>query len=357
MSQFKKLIFLMTTCTVLSSFSLTHAQTKVALLGGGESIDVNEPDVILRDKLLAMNFQVEYIQAELVEDRVVNQDSVETFDLIVISGSIKPTKVRKLVDYGFSVPTINMDLASVRSSHHYLSLVSSFFGSGWLNKQDENANKIKIINGDHALAAGYQTGQIIKAIPNPNEYIATYPQAEGIIGHMRDDIGIIPIASLNTTSGDTACVICGIEPGTTNLENVTFQTRYVQFNLHRVTIKTWEPAIDSLFVAAIDWVLYTDTKIVKRAKQDKTNNFDLNQNYPNPFNPSTTVTFTIPNSGYTNLVIYNLSGQIVATLLDEYTVAGSHKLTFDAIDLESGVYFYKLKTDNFSQVKKMILIN
>jgi hypothetical protein len=356
MLHLKKSTLLVAMLIFLFTFSLIHAQTKVALLGGGETIEVNEPDVLLRNKLVALDFHVEYIQAELVEDRVVNQDSVESFDLIVISGSIKPTKVRKLVDYGFPVPTINMDLASIRKSHHYLSIVSGFFGSGWLNKQDENANKFKIINGEHALAAGYQTDQVIEAVPNPDDYIATYSQAEGIIGYMHDNIGIIPIASLNTTNGDTAFVICGIEKGTVNLEDVTFKARYVQFNVYRHTIKTWKPGIDSLFTAAIDWVLERATKVIQSAAAGMSKNFVLYQNYPNPFNPSTAITFTLSNSGQTNLTIRNMSGQVVATLVNRNIAAGTHKIAFNASNLNSGVYFYQLKSNNFSQVKKMILI-
>ncbi|MBC8183030.1 hypothetical protein H8E88_18155 [candidate division KSB1 bacterium] len=307
MLQGKKSTLVVAMLIFLFTFSIINAQTKVALLGGAENIEENEPDVLLRDKLLAMDFQVEYILAELVEDRVVNQDSIETFDLIVISGTIKPTKVRKLVDYGFPVPTINMDVASIRSSHHYLSLVSSFFGSGWLNKQDENGNKIKIINGEHPLAAGYQTNQLIEAITNPDDYIATYPQAEGIIGYMRDNIGIIPIASLNTTNGDPAFVICGIERGTINLEDVTFKARYVQFNLYRYTINTWKPAIDSLFAAAIDWVLKEGTTVEQPNQNISPIVFTLSQNYPNPFNPETTIEFGLPKPGFVEISIYSIT--------------------------------------------------
>jgi hypothetical protein len=352
----KKSTLLVAMLIFLFAFSLINAQTKVALLGGGESIEVNEPDVLLRDKLIAMDFHVEYIQAELVEDRVVHQDSVESFDLIVISGTIKPTKVRKLVDYGFPVPTINMDVASIRSSHHYLSIVSSFSRSGWLNKQDENANKIKIINGEHPIAAGYQNNQVIEAITNSVDYITTYPQAQGIVGFMLDDIGVIPIESLNTTTGDSSFVICGIEQGTVNLEDVTFKARYVQFNLNYYTIKTWNPEIDSLFISAIDWVLNPDTKVMQSAIDGKPKDFVLYQNYPNPFNPSTTIMFTLSNTGQTTLTIHNLPGQVVASLVNRNLSAGTHKLTFDASNLKSGVYFYQLKSNNYSHIKKMILI-
>ena len=369
MSQLRKSTFLvLAMLNFLIAFSQINAQTKVALLGGGESIEENETDVFLRDKLLVMDFQVEYIQAELVEDRVVNQDSVESFGLLVLSGTIKPTKVRKLVDYGFPVPTINMDVASIRSSHHYLSLVSSFSRSGWLNKQDENANKLKIVNGGHPLAAGYQTNHVIDAITNPVDYIATYPQAQGIIGYMLDDVGVIPIASLNTTNGDTAFVICGIERGAVNLEEVTLNARYVQFNLYRYTINTWKPAIDSLFVAAINWVLNPETKVTQDATETKMKNYVLHQNYPNPFNPETTIEFFLSKAEFVELSVFDINGKLVNALVSEQKGAGHHIVKWSAKSksgdrLTSGVYYCQIKISDsakgdagYQQTNKMILM-
>lgn len=85
-------------------------------------------------------------------------------------------------------------------------------------------------------------------------------------------------------------------------------------------------------------------------------NFILNQNYPNPFNPSTKITWQSPISGHHSLKVYDVLGNEVATLLDDYRAAGNYELDFDAQNLSSGVYFYKLSVDNFNQTRKMILI-
>ena len=84
--------------------------------------------------------------------------------------------------------------------------------------------------------------------------------------------------------------------------------------------------------------------------------YKLNQNYPNPFNPSTTISFSIPVQGNVSLKIYDVLGKEVVTLVDEMKSAGSYQITFDATQLASGMYFYRLDTKNFSEVKKMILI-
>lgn len=83
--------------------------------------------------------------------------------------------------------------------------------------------------------------------------------------------------------------------------------------------------------------------------------FELNQNYPNPFNPSTTINFGVAQAGNVRLVIYNSLGQEVTTLVNGYKDAGSYDVVFDASNLSSGVYVYKLETPNFVSIKKMIL--
>lgn len=84
--------------------------------------------------------------------------------------------------------------------------------------------------------------------------------------------------------------------------------------------------------------------------------FDLSQNYPNPFNPATNIQFSIPSSGEVNLTVYNLLGQKVATLISEKLSAGSHTVNFDASQLSSGIYLYRLSSGNQVMTKKMTLI-
>jgi hypothetical protein len=84
--------------------------------------------------------------------------------------------------------------------------------------------------------------------------------------------------------------------------------------------------------------------------------YALAQNYPNPFNPSTTIEFDVRKTGRVTLKIYNTLGQEVAILVDENLPAGRHAVAFDATGLPSGLYFYRLSVNSFSQVKKMELI-
>ncbi len=95
-----------------------------------------------------------------------------------------------------------------------------------------------------------------------------------------------------------------------------------------------------------------------RDDKDKPNTFNLSQNYPNPFNPSTKISWQSPVGGYTTLKVYDVLGNEVATLVDEYKNAGSYEVEFNAgqtSSLSSGVYFYKLQAGSFVQTKKMIL--
>jgi hypothetical protein len=84
--------------------------------------------------------------------------------------------------------------------------------------------------------------------------------------------------------------------------------------------------------------------------------YSLNQNYPNPFNPTTKITYIIPTSSKVTLKIFNLLGQLVATLVDEEQKANTYVKEFDASRLASGTYFYQIKAGNFNSTKKMILM-
>ncbi len=84
--------------------------------------------------------------------------------------------------------------------------------------------------------------------------------------------------------------------------------------------------------------------------------FELSQNYPNPFNPSTTINFSIPQSSIVTLKVFNTLGQEVKTLVNQNMESGVHSISFDASDLNSGIYFYRLDAGQFSEVRKMTLI-
>jgi hypothetical protein len=84
--------------------------------------------------------------------------------------------------------------------------------------------------------------------------------------------------------------------------------------------------------------------------------FELSQNYPNPFNPVTTIKFSLPESGNVKLTIYNLLGEQVEEPINEFKNAGVHTINFNASELNSGVYIYKIESNGFVQSRKMTLI-
>jgi photosystem II stability/assembly factor-like uncharacterized protein len=84
--------------------------------------------------------------------------------------------------------------------------------------------------------------------------------------------------------------------------------------------------------------------------------YSLSQNYPNPFNPVTNVKFSMVNAGDVKIVVYDVQGREVQTLVNERLNAGTYEVKFDGSGLTSGVYFYKMVTDNFTETKKMLLI-
>ena len=88
------------------------------------------------------------------------------------------------------------------------------------------------------------------------------------------------------------------------------------------------------------------------------NSYKLYQNYPNPFNPSTKIKFDVPQGNKSNvtLAVSDISGKIIATLVNEQLNSGTYEVTFDGSKLSSGIYFYKLRTNNFTDVKKLILV-
>jgi len=84
--------------------------------------------------------------------------------------------------------------------------------------------------------------------------------------------------------------------------------------------------------------------------------FELSQNYPNPFNPSTTIKFSLPVTSNVKLSVFNILGEEVQILVNETKEAGIYTINFNAAELNSGIYFYKLVMRNFIRVKKMSLL-
>ncbi|HVO75707.1 MAG TPA: T9SS type A sorting domain-containing protein [Ignavibacteriaceae bacterium] len=116
---------------------------------------------------------------------------------------------------------------------------------------------------------------------------------------------------------------------------------------------TWETArtyyIDSLTVS-IERILSADLD------ENLKIYFNLHQNYPNPFNPSTKIKFSLAEAGFTTLKIYNILGLEITSLVNSFKSAGNYEIIFDALGLPGGIYFCKLNQQNYSKIRKMVLL-
>jgi uncharacterized delta-60 repeat protein len=103
-------------------------------------------------------------------------------------------------------------------------------------------------------------------------------------------------------------------------------------------------------------IKYSSTIGIQQISSEIPNKFSLEQNYPNPFNPGTKIKFHISKSSDVKMVVYDVSGKTLETLVSEHMSAGTYEVDFNAVKLPTGVYFYKLVTNDFSETKKMILV-
>jgi hypothetical protein len=132
-------------------------------------------------------------------------------------------------------------------------------------------------------------------------------------------------------------------PGTDHAWRLTFNSQtgnFVQNFIHNTDF------VDINWPGVTD--VETDTEIPSE--------FVLNQNYPNPFNPTTTISFSLAETGNVSLEVYDILGRLVAELINEKMSSGFHQMTFNGADLNSGTYYYRISTDQFTEVRKMVLL-
>jgi len=171
-------------------------------------------------------------------------------------------------------------------------------------------------------------------------------------------------AGLPETEGETSA-IGSVNPVSTAGEWVSFDVALDDFtsesangSLDRESIyqivMTTAGTISDVYIDNIYFYNQTATSIDD--VNESPNSFTLNQNFPNPFNPSTNITYSIPEASNVTLEVFNIQGQRVATLVDGLQSAGPHSVTFDASNLASGLYTYRLVSENTVMVRKMTLI-
>jgi len=121
----------------------------------------------------------------------------------------------------------------------------------------------------------------------------------------------------------------------------------------------WDQAYNTVFL--LPWVFaQSKSQIPTGIERENFNSLpkglNLSQNYPNPFNPTTTISFSLPCKSFVSLKIFDLIGREIKTIVNEEKLAGEYEIEFNAGNLSSGVYFYRLQTGNYIQTKKLLLL-
>lgn len=159
-------------------------------------------------------------------------------------------------------------------------------------------------------------------------------------------------------------------------QDTTFVKFGVTNDLQQYSVTGLNPGTYQVTVSRLGYEIETRTVVLGTVNQDTVNfyldtlnpigivnintniprGFNLSQNYPNPFNPKTNIEFQLPNSSAVKITVFDMLGREVAVLVDQNLGAGTYKTDFDGSRLASGVYFYRLETNDFAVTKKMILI-
>jgi hypothetical protein len=168
--------------------------------------------------------------------------------------------------------------------------------------------------------------------------------------------GFIEYTGLDASTGYAGVMYSGMFP------DGTVEGKVVSLGFPFETIYPQDTRVE--FMKGVLQFFFEPTDISDELTSTLPTEYKLYQNYPNPFNPTTTIKFTLPSPSQgegsrvrsVKLVVYDILGNEVATLVNQNQPPGNHHIEFNAQNLSSGTYFYKLTAGNFTKAKKMILI-
>jgi photosystem II stability/assembly factor-like uncharacterized protein len=172
------------------------------------------------------------------------------------------------------------------------------------------------------------------------------------------------VGSIIWTGTDNVLTVWGDNDQTPQVDGIT-PGEAIQYRIWRKAsnIEHWVPTVsyaqgNGIYAPNGIYVIQslTGDPTGVNVRREIPGSFELLGNYPNPFNPSTTIRYGIPSRTHVSLTLYNALGQIIAVLKDGEEEAGYYSVTFDARDLASGVYLYKLATDRFVGVRKLMVV-
>ncbi|MBO6584515.1 MAG: lamin tail domain-containing protein [Gracilimonas sp.] len=223
--------------------------------------------------------------------------------------------------------------------------------SGWVYKDEDDEHEFVIPNGTSIASGGY-----LVITNDTAAFKQLHPNAEFVKGEA--DFGL-------SGSGDQVRIF---NPNNSLIDFVEYNDEEpwpLEADGNGATLALIDYELDNSL--AESWMASKETGGTPSASNDGVINsseedgnapkaFALHQNYPNPFNPTTRISFSLAKASSVEIIVYNMLGQEVKKLMKEPMKSGEHTLTFDARNLPSGVYIYRLTAGKFSETKKMILL-
>ena len=291
---------------------------------------LNNADALARDLMMTLNLVV-----DIRSDDAVTTEDGEGRDLIVVSGSSDASVIA--ADFNMAVPLVSLEVGL----YDELSLTGDVQGTDYGVTAD--ARMLLIQDSSHPIANG----------------------GTGAITVSTSDFGMnygVPDASARVvaSSEDGKAVIFTYDTNATLVGGANVPARRVGFYMDEDGLSIASTDGEILLENALLWALGRDDSIARTVDVEAEGDevpatFDLGQNYPNPFNPSTAIPFKVASTGAVTLAVYNVLGQVVATLVDEQLPTGSYTADFSAEGLPSGVYLYRLTTGSTVVTRKMML--
>lgn len=294
--------------------------------GAGDTATTAENAVVSR--LEGMGFEVIVEFQDLVTD-----DSVEDMALLLISATVSSGTIAGnmpgLADY--PIPVINWE--------PYL---YDFQGFQTMDTGEFPATEIEIVNEEHPLAAGLESLIEITTV----EKQISFGTPEG-------DVEVIAV-NADPDSSHQAVLFC-YDTGANMSVGTAPARRVGHFLLNDVAAAMTENGW-ALFDASVYWAMNYVPVSVKDVNPNTPASYALHDNYPNPFNPMTNIVFSLPKQIQVRIIVWNALGEKIATLVDEVKPAGNHPVTFNASDMASGLYFYRMEAGSHTFTKKMLLM-
>ena len=279
--------------------------------------------------LQEMGFYTTIIGQDIVTDAETDGMSLVLISATVSSGTIT-TNMPGLPD--MAIPLINWE-----------PFLDDLIGYSELDGGEFNTYEIKIVLEEHPIAAGLPEGLVT---------ISTAEKAVSY-GAPQGDVDIIAV----NPNDSTQAVLFAYEEGAAMYTGNAPARRVGIFLLNDVA-DAMTPEGWAIFDAAVKWAMnYEEPSAVDHdLKLDIPGKFILQNNYPNPFNRFTNIKFSIPTQANVQLSVLNALGENITTLVDEIRPAGNYKVTFDASDMSSGLYFYRLVSGTNTITKSMLLL-